>query len=128
MMPQALKKSIICLYISMALTVLAILIVVGFEVIGLFTSFSRYYGPNDSDILALVLLGALLMWLMVWLAFKLLVVIQLKRQRYWAWICAIILSAFSCLSLPGIIVGIISLVGLLDKTSVDWFKSKSSSV
>jgi len=127
MIPQSLVKTLVCFYIELVIDTLVIFGFGFFIIIGILTSFSRYYGPSDSDILGLFMFSILLLWLFVWLIFKFIVVLQLRKQKYWAWIAALVISGFNFLSFPYLIFGIINLVGLLDSNTIAWFKTNTKS-
>ncbi len=125
--PQPLKKTIICFIIELCLDLLILLGIGVVMIIGLVSSFSRLFGPNDDDIIALVMLFVLGSGFLLWGIFKLIVLLQLRKQKQWAWIAALVISALNLLSFPYLVLGIIKLVGLLNNDVTTWFKGETKS-
>lgn len=121
-MPKSLVKTLVCSYIELAFDALVMLVLMGVTVLGLVTSFSRYLGPKEDDVIALIMLFVLMGWFLIYGIFKFVVVLQLRKQKYWAWVASIIISALNFFSFPYLILGIIKLVGLLNHDSTAWFK------
>lgn len=120
--PQALKKTLVCFYIELVLDLLITLAIGVMIGIGLVASFSRYSGPQEDDIIMLIVLFILGAGFIFFGIFKLIVVLQLRKQKHWAWIAAIVLSGLNFMSFPYMILGIIKLVGLLNDQVMAWFK------
>jgi predicted permease len=123
-LPQPLIKTVVSSYIELVIDVLAWATLVIFFIVGLVASFDRYYGPNQEDVLALVVIGLLAFWFFVWGIFKVIVLFQLRRQKRWAWVAALVIAGLNCFSFPYLILGIIKLIGLLNNNVITWFKGQ----
>lgn len=118
--PQALHKTVVTLYVQICFNVLALLLLAIISIFGFFMTILHHF--HSDDVFTLAVLTIVMFCLTVWTIFALIVVIQLKKQKSWAWVCALVIAGFSCFSFPSMIFGIIELVGLLDQTTINWFK------
>lgn len=124
MVPSALNKSVVSLWVLVLIDAAVLLGLAIFFMIGMFASFDSYYGPDEEDILALVMIAGVMAVVLTCGVVTALVATQLKRQRYWAWVMAVIVSSLSLISFPAIIFGVISLIGLFNEQVVAWFKKQ----
>ena len=118
-MPKGLKMAVIGFHINAACYVL----------LSIFFGFLFAYGveqeKNPNDRIIGVVVGVLFTVLtLIWAAFNELTIWGLKKHRFWAWVCGIIISGLNVFSLC-MPLGVLTLVGLLLKDTQPLFqKSK----
>ncbi|MBI2336217.1 MAG: hypothetical protein HYU97_05605 [Deltaproteobacteria bacterium] len=118
-MPKGLKIAVIVFHINAACYAL-FSVFFGFTLIYVVTQ-----EKNQTDLIAgtIVCVGFVVLSL-IWAAFNELTIWGLKKYKFWAWVCGIIISGLNVFSIC-MPLGILSLVGLLVKDTQPLFqKSK----
>lgn len=125
MYPAALKKTIICAHIATALDVLGALFLVVILAFGLVDTLKNLTAYSDDELmgggLALTILFIAITFKFALAIFREIVIVKLQQGKRWSWIASIVLSILMLFGWR-IILGIVSLVGLLEQSTMSYFK------